>query len=168
MFLDISPIYPFDLKQPKNPLAYILVVDDNDIALKIRSCRLAKMGFNVDTASNGEEGVLKVEENLDKYDAILMNFKMPVYNGIQATNIITKRLGFKNPVIGFSAGLFLREDYYQAGKRAGMVACIDSEEIVVIRELIKWLFEEPEKKKLRERLNVKKSWKTKIKEFLKW
>ncbi|MCP3660706.1 MAG: response regulator [Bacteroidetes bacterium] len=168
MFLNIGDLYDLKFKQPENPLAYILLVEDHELGIKIRSCRLAKMGFNVDIATNGEEAVSKVKENPNKYDVILMNYIMPMMNGIQATRIIRKQLGFKKIIIGYSAGYFGDPFYYDAGKKAGMTNCVDAEEMVVINELVRWLYIEPEKRKQREKerqIQKSKSWFQRLKEM---
>jgi CheY-like chemotaxis protein len=47
-------------------------------------CRsLAKFGFNVDTARNGQEAIHKMQESC--YRAVLMDFLMPILDGISAT-----------------------------------------------------------------------------------
>ncbi len=165
MFGNIADLYPFELEQPENPIGYILIADDNEHSLKIRVCRLAKMGYYMHTATNGEEAIAKVKENPDKYDIILMNYKMPMCNGIQATRVIRRNYNFKNPIIGYSAGLFLNEDTHDAGIKAGMNSCVDANEMIVLDEMIRLLYIEPEKEKYRKE-NKPKSWFTKLKELI--
>lgn len=64
----------------------ILVVDDSPTELRIFSGALRKAGFNVETASNGEEGV-EMARRLHP-DLILMDVVMPVLNGFQATRLL--------------------------------------------------------------------------------
>ena len=165
MFRNIADLYPFELKQPEDPIGYILIADDNEYSLKIRSCRLAKMGYHIHTAKNGEEAIKKVKENPDKYDIILMNYKMPICNGIEATRVIRRVHNFKKPIIGYSAGLFLNENTYDAGIKAGMNSCVDADEMIVLDEMIRLLYIEPEKEKYKKE-NKPKSWFTKLKELI--
>lgn len=64
----------------------ILLVDDNDINLKVTGERLKKVGFAVDTADSGDVAVKAVVKN--QYDVVLMDYMMPEMDGIEATQII--------------------------------------------------------------------------------
>ncbi len=59
----------------------ILIIDDEEIVL--RSCRriLAGRDFEVDTASNGPDGLRLVEENY--YDILILDIKMPRMDGLE-------------------------------------------------------------------------------------
>jgi PAS domain S-box-containing protein len=61
----------------------ILVVDDNEINLQIASHWLEALGFQVDTAQDGEQAVQGVR--LQAYDLVLMDMQMPVMDGLAAT-----------------------------------------------------------------------------------
>jgi CheY-like chemotaxis protein len=61
----------------------VLVVEDNPVNQRISSLILARLGFSVDLASNGEEGVAMWAEG--NYDAIIMDCHMPVLDGYSAT-----------------------------------------------------------------------------------
>lgn len=66
----------------------LLVIDDEPIVLD--SCRkiLSQEGFEVKGAFNGREGLKKIEE--DKYDAILVDWKLPEIDGMEVLRIIKK------------------------------------------------------------------------------
>ncbi len=66
----------------------ILVIDDEPIVLD--SCRriLNQEGYEVRGASNGREGLKKIEE--DKYDAVLVDWKLPEIDGMEVLRIIKK------------------------------------------------------------------------------
>ena len=64
----------------------ILVVDDNNINLRLATGMLAKLGLAADAATNGQEAVDKVREG--GYDVVLMDMQMPVMDGIEATRHI--------------------------------------------------------------------------------
>jgi CheY-like chemotaxis protein/nitrogen-specific signal transduction histidine kinase len=63
----------------------ILVADDNEINALLARSALTRAGHRVDTVSNGRQAV---EASLSRpgmrYDAILMDFQMPVMNGMEA------------------------------------------------------------------------------------
>ena len=80
------------------PIQKILLVDDSKTELHFLSDLLAKRGFRVRTAENGEEAMCRLGE--DKPDLILMDVVMPGQNGFQLTRSITRDPRFSDvPVI---------------------------------------------------------------------
>lgn len=69
-------------------MAQVLIVDDSPTEIHILTTILQKLGHNVQTANNGEEGVARAKEL--KPDVILMDVVMPGMNGFQATRQISK------------------------------------------------------------------------------
>lgn len=80
----------------------VLLVEDNDVNITVAKRYLLKWGMNVDVAMNGYEAVEKVR--LNSYDIILMDFHMPVMDGITATKKI-KEFNSSTPIIGLSADI---------------------------------------------------------------
>ncbi len=70
-------------------LGQVLVVEDNVVNQKVSKAMLQRLGFAVDIANNGQEGVDKWEHG--HYDAIIMDCQMPVLDGYSATAIIRQR-----------------------------------------------------------------------------
>jgi len=68
-------------------MATVLIVDDSPTEIHALKIMLEKNGFNVITASSGEEGVETAKEK--KPNLILMDIVMPGLNGFQATRQIT-------------------------------------------------------------------------------
>ena len=66
----------------------VMVVDDSPTEIHLLSEMLKKNGFNVTTASNGEEAIAK--SKTDKPDLILMDVVMPGMSGFETTRAITK------------------------------------------------------------------------------
>ncbi|RYZ66345.1 MAG: response regulator, partial [Proteobacteria bacterium] len=60
----------------------VLVVEDNEVTLKIVKGQLTKMGFAVDGAVNGVEGLNSALDNT--YDIVLMDCEMPEMDGFEA------------------------------------------------------------------------------------
>jgi len=59
----------------------ILVIDDDlDICLLLKKF-LSKKGFEVNTASIGEEGIKKLKE--EKFNLVICDFKLPDYDGLE-------------------------------------------------------------------------------------
>lgn len=70
------------------PNARILVVDDNSMNLLVIKSLLKRTMVNIDMAMNAEECYEKVKNN--SYDMILMDYMMPVTDGIEAMEAIRK------------------------------------------------------------------------------
>jgi twitching motility two-component system response regulator PilH len=80
------------------PVKKILVVDDSPTDRQYMLETLAKKGFQVVTAENGEDAIAKAKAELP--DLILMDVVMPGLNGYQATRQITRDEATKHiPVI---------------------------------------------------------------------
>ncbi len=151
----------FEIVQPDEPLASILMVDDNEIDLAYNGQQFANAGFEIDTATDGLEALNKVKELGENYDAILMNFLMPVCDGIEATRLIRSKTKYRNPIIGFSAGMFSHKHFYEAGRRAGMYECVNLDE----REMLNTLLEALYNNKYKNKSNSKGLF-SKLREFL--
>jgi PAS domain S-box-containing protein len=67
----------------------VLIVEDNDLNFMYLNELMNDCVSRIDHAVNGKEAVDMVEKN--QYDLILMDVKMPVMNGIEATKIIKKK-----------------------------------------------------------------------------
>lgn len=65
-----------------------LVVEDHEINRQIAVRLLERKGMVVETAVNGEEGVAKFAAHPDCFDIILMDIRMPIMNGLEATKAI--------------------------------------------------------------------------------
>jgi signal transduction histidine kinase/DNA-binding response OmpR family regulator/ElaB/YqjD/DUF883 family membrane-anchored ribosome-binding protein len=76
----------------------VLVCDDNQLNQMVAREHLVRVGLEVVVAENGEEGVKRVEERIEKgeepFDLVLMDIFMPVMDGIEAaTKIIALNTG---------------------------------------------------------------------------
>ena len=74
-----------NLSKDYRPL--ILVAEDDDSNFKLIKAIIGKK-CEILWAKNGEEMVNLFKENRGKTDAILMDIKMPIMNGLEATKII--------------------------------------------------------------------------------
>lgn len=103
---------------------HVLLCEDNAMNVIIAQRVLQKRGIVVDCAINGEEGLKKFEASEPNYyDAILMDVRMPVMNGLQATRAIRAldRPDAENvPIIAMTADAFAEDK--QRTREAGMNA----------------------------------------------
>ena len=79
----------------------ILLVEDNNLNIKLISSLFSEYSLKVQVAENGSVGIEKLKEN--KFDIILMDMEMPVMNGYDATTFIRKDLKNDIPIIAMTA-----------------------------------------------------------------
>lgn len=83
-------------------MARIILIDDDQVLLKLYSTRLAADKHQVFTASNGEEGLQLVSQQIP--DIILLDLLMPKLNGFKFIEELKKNPQTKNiPIIVFSS-----------------------------------------------------------------
>ncbi len=84
-----------------NPIKKILVVEDDVVSRFLLQEILKEVNAEVFFARNGKEGVEMVVQD-SSYDLILMDLKMPIMNGYEATEAI-RALGYTKPIIAQTA-----------------------------------------------------------------
>jgi PAS domain S-box-containing protein len=143
-----------DYRQPNNseessPLDYdaivaaisgarILLVEDNDINQEIALEVLSSAGLIVELAHNGEEAIAMVGSN--DYDAVIMDWQMPVMNGLEATRHIRSDPRFRHlPIIATTANAMTgdRETCIAAGMDDHIAKPLDIDELLVT--LMRWI-----------------------------
>ena len=89
---------------------HILVVEDNDLNAEIVQTLLEMDGCLVSLANNGKEAIEVYEKNESyTFDCILMDIRMPVMNGMEATRCIRtseKEDARTIPIVALSANAF--------------------------------------------------------------
>lgn len=97
----------------------VLVAEDNMVNQRIIVKMLQALGHSAEVASNGKEAVEVARASA--FDAILMDYRMPVMDGLEATRSIrTGGACAAAPIIGLSANVF--ESDREACRKAGMDA----------------------------------------------
>jgi PAS domain S-box-containing protein len=149
-FTVILPLVPGDPQQIKaaeteiQPIeaksAKVLVVDDNQINLKVGLAYLSRYGITADAAYSGVEALKKVKQK--DYDLVLMDQMMPEMDGLETTQKIR---ALKDPkyqklvIVALSANAVkgVTRIFLDAGMNDFIPKPIESNELV--RILTKWL-----------------------------
>ncbi|HLF13869.1 MAG TPA: response regulator [Bacteroidota bacterium] len=66
----------------------VLIVDDEESLRTILSSELAGAGYEVATASDGDEGIKEIKNR--KYDLVLLDIKMPKMDGFEVLKFVKK------------------------------------------------------------------------------
>ena len=80
----------------------VLVVDDNELNIKVAVRSLEGLISDVDSVVSGQECVDKINSG-EKYDLILMDIMMPGMNGEETFNALKQIPGFNTPVVAVTA-----------------------------------------------------------------
>jgi signal transduction histidine kinase/HD-like signal output (HDOD) protein len=97
----------------------ILVVDDEQHIRDILSETLRDAGYTVETAQNGEEGVLKLRSG--SFDLVLLDIRMPIHSGLDVLKLLRRNGG--GPPVVIITGLASSEELEEA-LRLGAAKCI--------------------------------------------
>ena len=76
-----------------------LVVDDSRVIRKVSRHILETLGFNVDEAENGKEGLERCDAAMP--DVVLLDWNMPVMTGIEFISHLRAREGCNKPKVVF-------------------------------------------------------------------
>ncbi len=64
----------------------VLVIDDDLVMLNAINHILSKNGYDVDTATNGKEGLEKID--LQEFDLVITDIMMPHHNGLAVLSLV--------------------------------------------------------------------------------
>jgi len=109
-FIDSAPdSAPREKEQASFPGKRILLAEDNELNAEIATELLQNMGLTIDWAENGQICAELFEKSpVGYYSAVLMDIRMPVKNGYEATMMIRdmKRPDSEIPIIAMTADAF--------------------------------------------------------------
>ena len=86
----------------------VLIIDDEKSILYVLTMALTKFGFNVETASDGLEGIKKF--NACNFDVVITDIRMPALDGNGVVKHIRNSKRQYTPVIGMSGTPWFLED----------------------------------------------------------
>ncbi len=114
------------------PEASILIVDDNEMNLKVAVGLLQPLQMNIDTADSGKRALQMVQQK--KYHIVFMDHMMPVMDGIETTQRLRKLEGeyYQNvPIVALTANALMdaREKFAEAGMDDFVAKPIEMKEI---------------------------------------
>ncbi|MDD4899993.1 MAG: response regulator [Candidatus Omnitrophica bacterium] len=90
----------------------VLVVDDEEIMLKVVSYRLKSLGYQILTAVNGKQGLEMIKA--EKPDLVILDVRLPLMDGREVCRAVKTEDGLKHiPVILLTAS---SEDIAQKAK----------------------------------------------------
>ncbi len=93
----------------------VLIVDDELFIVELYRDILQLRGYRVvGMAFDGEEAVKKYNASQDKPDVVIMDHRMPVMNGVEATKEIM-RLNPHQKIIFVSADILVEKEAREAG-----------------------------------------------------
>ena len=87
---------------------------------KIAKMMLNKLGYECETANNGEEAIERIKNSNNEFTLIFMDMQMPIMDGIEATKLLVKE--YKSdlpPIIAMTANVMTEDK--QRCFNAGMV-----------------------------------------------
>lgn len=122
------------------PNAHILLVDDNEMNIKVTKALLGPFKMFIDIASNGKEAVDMVKNN--RYDLVFMDHMMPIMDGVEATKIIRKLEGeyySTLPIIALTANVMQDARALYAKEKMNDFVAKPIQIAEISRCLLKWL-----------------------------
>lgn len=83
---------------------HVLVVDDNEVNALVAQAMLERLGVQAECAADGQVALDRMTEH--RFDAVLMDCRMPLLDGWQATRLWRQReQGRRLPIIGVTANV---------------------------------------------------------------
>jgi PAS domain S-box-containing protein len=94
----------------------VLIVEDNEMSRFIARQSISSIGCKIIEACNGEEALQKAKS--EAIDLVLMDIRMPVMDGLEATKIMREEMKFDQPILALTANVF--QEYINSYLEAGM------------------------------------------------
>jgi CheY-like chemotaxis protein len=125
---------PGDAPNDATMTAAILLVEDHPINQKLATVLLERLGYTVDLAADGAQGVAAAQTR--QYALILMDVQMPIMNGFEATQQIRTGDGLNKatPIVALTANAMQsdKEACFEAGMNDFMTKPFNKEALMEI------------------------------------
>ena len=126
----------------QNKISYagkkILLVDDNELNLKVEEMSLKKYGFEIIKVTSGTDAIAKVIEN-NNYDLVLLDDMMPNLDGPKTLDSLKEIDGYKTPTVLLTASSYdeVKEKIDSHGFNGYLVKPLKGEELdKLLKELL--------------------------------
>lgn len=96
-FIIRAPSEEIKVDPKPDAVVRVIAIDDEEDILQLIRIKLSKEGFDVSTASNGDEGIEKILR--DKPDVMIVDILMPGKDGYQVVKEVKAKLRDDSPVI---------------------------------------------------------------------
>ncbi len=127
-----APSTPSIPAGPRLAGAHLLVVDDSAMNRDLVARALALEGATATLAADGQQAVQILKSRPERFDAVLMDVRMPVMDGLTATRVIRGKLGLGElPILALTAGVLPEEQAaaYAAGVSEILPKPLDLEQL---------------------------------------
>ncbi|MDP0492845.1 MAG: ATP-binding protein [Fusobacterium sp. JB021] len=121
----------------------ILIVEDHELNIEVMKKLLSYKGLTFEVARNGLEAVQRFQLFSREYAAILMDVRMPVMDGLKASELIRKLGRYESkiiPIIAVTAGAFEseKEEILKSGMNDVLTKPINKDELYEV--LYKYIY----------------------------
>ena len=106
---------------------HVLVVDDNPDARQILTEQLWALGMRAEEVQGGAQGLAALEnaDSSDPFDVVLMDWRMPGMDGVEATRRIFQEMALEHRPEVVMVTAFGADEVHVAGERVGITAFLD-------------------------------------------
>ena len=113
------PVGDRQQEEMKLPPIRVLVADDDEVLLETARDTLRGLGAQADTVTGGAEAIRLVDARQDSpYQVVILDWKMPDMDGVEAARQLRQRLGDEVPILLISA--YDWSDLEEAARQAGV------------------------------------------------
>lgn len=118
----------------------ILLIEDDPFLIDIYNTKLKKSGFEVEVATEGEEGIRKIEEKIP--DLVLLDIVLPQMDGWEVLKKIRENKKFKNLKVIILSNLYQKLEV-EKGMKFGAIKYLikahytPTEVVKEIRKIVK-------------------------------